>query len=55
MEKLTLNVQILESLNSDGTQFLFRAFQTDSSQRNWAKQLLINTSLICAVSHQPTT
>jgi hypothetical protein len=53
--KLSLNVHILESLSSEGKIFFFRAFHTDPSQRSWAKKLLINTSLICAVSPQPTT
>jgi hypothetical protein len=53
MGKLTLNVHNLESLYPDGTKVFLRAFQTDRSPINRAKQLLINTSIICAVSDQP--
>jgi hypothetical protein len=54
IRKLTLNMQNLESLYREGTKVFLRAFQTDPSPRNWEKQLLTYTSLICAVSHQPT-
>jgi hypothetical protein len=52
MGKVTLNVQILDSLHSEGTQLRCGGFQRDPLKKR-ATRLLRNTFLLCKLGHLP--